>query len=268
MHKLLIFLCFAFITKDVESIKNINYHIHDFDHITSNIFRNLHLDEYEQTTPAYEENCLKNYPIIIPIGCACRTALRLRLVNVRKLAYPFDWYAITLDTVYRIISENFANFTNEKYIDKFQHSIYGITFVHDFTFEPNFNQETYFNELHKMQQKYNARIMRFYKAINMPKPIFLLYIAPDREWYAEKTSIDFAKIWLNKLSSLLKKFFPTANITLIYADFSPRIGELRDIPLVKAYQIKYPLDISLTEPNKQLVTNEWRTILKDVGIFL
>ena len=84
--------------------------------------------------------------------------------------------------------------------------------------------------------------------------------------FQKKITLNFNKIFVSKLGTLLKQKFPTTNITIIYADFSPRIVELQNIPMVKAYKIKYRHHGPQAEPNQQLVIEEFQTIFKDTGI--
>lgn len=263
MHKFFILLCLAYTSHGSERLKNFNYHKNNCNFVNFNIQRDLYSpDEYD--AQEYENKCLNDSPIIIPIGSDCFSAHRLRLIGVRKLAYPFDWYQSSLETIYNCILNDFAHFTDERYIlhenNYYYHSIYKMIFFHDFTNDT----KRFPQELANMKQKYNTRISRFYKALQIKKPIYLLYTAPDY-WTSEKTTITFNKIWLNKLTTLLKQKFPTVSITIIYADFSPQTIELQNIPLVKAYKIKYHMHPQ-AKPNKQLIAEEWHTILKDVGI--
>lgn len=256
-----------------------------FDKICCDLFHEIdNRDVFgaEHISLELEKDILSRHPIIIPIGCDCRMASRLRAMGIRKLAFPFDWYRSSLDIIFNCFEHDFDHFTDAQYIinsnssDVYpqyfpvKQSFYGISFWHDFSYawidgKLLFVKEKFKEELEFMRDKYNARIGRLYRALAVGRPVYLCYCAPD-DWDSQKVSIDFNKIWLRKLSMLLQQKFPQAKITIIYADFSPRITELQDIPFVKAYQIKYRHEGPQKEHNQQLVIDEWSALLKDACV--
>lgn len=215
----------------------------------------------EDTSLEYEDEMLQKNPIIIPIGCDCFNALRLRYLGIRKLAYPFDWYRSSLDIIYNCLANDFDKFTDPKYIQQEicppTHSIYGISFVHDFSGD----RQNYSHEISLLQHKYKNRIRRLYKSLRIKKPIYFLWISPERSGHT-KVNIEFNKIWLKKIILLLQEKFTQKSVTIIYADHSNRVNELAEIAHVKAFQIYHHID-NVKDPQPAL--NELKSILKIAG---
>ena len=112
--------------------------------------------------------------IFIPIGSDCCLAYHLQQLNLRAIAFPFDWLLIPkLECIVNIIQNNFDKFLCQDYLItknslpyhsyiednwnsndintiRVKHSLYKIEFLHDFTST---------NSINDIKEKYQRRII-------------------------------------------------------------------------------------------------------------
>jgi len=117
-------------------------------------------------------------PLCISLGAACGSALMLRELGLRTVAYPFDWMISPTDGLYKCLTEDFGHFFCDLKLRPDKTGVidyYGFHFTHDLpTQKSNMNafMNTDFvgadilaNEWQKavpqVQEKYNRRINRF-----------------------------------------------------------------------------------------------------------
>lgn len=105
---------------------------------------------------------MNTFDIVISIGYACRMAMMLSRLNLRKQAFPFDWNGADLISITQAIGEDFANIYDfesspEMDIEKqcFKHKIYNSW---------NFCHLDVRNE--KIRKLYDRRINRLRKVLN------------------------------------------------------------------------------------------------------
>ena len=128
-------------------------------------------------------------PLFIPLGSHCYPTFALLALNMRTLAYPFDWLVTPFDGLYNCLDQDFkCFFTNLKITeDKLAVTdFYGFRYYHD-NWHPNYaNQQTNKNDpysgvpddweigIPSNQEKYQRRINRFNLAcFSTNKLIFL-----------------------------------------------------------------------------------------------
>lgn len=123
------------------------------------------------------------YQHVISLGHFCSVAQELERLHLRSFSGPFDWIISDFSGVMALIDDGFADFLTPAYLCPHQtlpHIIrnqkYGISFYHDFTSGPPISEQ-----LPMIKDKYERRIVRFYKAIK-EATLFVRYIQNEEEW--------------------------------------------------------------------------------------
>lgn len=154
---------------------------------------------------------MKQFRNVISLGAFCFVASKLRRLNLRKQAYPFDWIITDIQTVMTLIENNFNDFCNEDllvkkygengvFYDNLKYSL--LRFVHDFNEDCTNTEE--------IKRKYSRRLNRFYSHIN-DNTLFIRYIIDKNEYkYILKN--------YGKLKKLLKSFNKNNEIIFILND--------------------------------------------------
>ena len=176
--------------------------------------------------------------IFIPLGNSCSISYNLKVNNLRKFAYPFDWVRIqNLNNISLLIQNNFDGFLDLskfrfKYFsnkfnvnNKFESYIYSneyCTFFHDFdNYIEKFDASIFI-------KKYERRIKRFLEVIKSNNKLIFI-----RE--------EFGKINKNKIYnfiSVIKNINPKIDFYLII--ITNKYIEFEDIN-VKCYVSDKPI---------------------------
>lgn len=152
----------------------------------------------------------EGYRHIISLGSFCSTSSEIERLGYRDGSYPFDWVlSHTMKNVLMLIENNFEGLFEDDYIyqwkdelSTYENTKYDIIFVHDFSKWKRFEQQ-----LPDIREKYQRRIVRFYKAIS-EKTLFVRYIETAGEYsYIEKNH--------SMIMKSLKKYNPENNILFI-----------------------------------------------------
>ena len=153
--------------------------------------------------------------IYIPLGNSCSIAYNLRLHNLRKLAFPFDWVRVAnFNNVTRLIQNKFygfldyKNFKFKEFSDKFIVNgekgsyIYSNNYC---SFYHEFNKLIEEHDFNMFKEKYSRRINRFLHFMNSDNEIIFI-----RE--------EFGKIKLSKINNFINtinEIYPNLNYKLI-----------------------------------------------------
>jgi hypothetical protein len=131
----------------------------------------------------FMEVCYKKYDLIFGIGRACSCSTFLRMCELQKYSYPFDWISgLYFNGAIKVLSSKFERFIelddlyygsspveNDIYFNKYN----GITFNHDFPKNYGEDKETAFLAV---KEKYNRRIKRLLNKITESRKILIVYL--------------------------------------------------------------------------------------------
>jgi len=144
------------------------------------------------------QNFLLAEPTVVSLGSDCQVAINLRLNQLRKEAYPFDW-TITenFDSVVDSIEDNFAHWLDPSHLEykgkQIYNTYYDISFVHDFPIvgkpgvSPEGDQQgfglivsNFMQYLPAAQEKFQRRITRFQTLLHSSTPVVFVraYASP------------------------------------------------------------------------------------------
>lgn len=119
---------------------------------------NRHIDYIKDTQ---YENC-------ISLGWFCGVASSMSLYGLRSHSGPFDWYFSDLDSVLKVMENDFSDFMSKENLSvipddplRFYDKKYGFVYIHDI-------QHNFEIEYKKIFQKYIHRIERFRQDIKLP----------------------------------------------------------------------------------------------------
>lgn len=136
------------------------------------------LPAHASETDPHEEEVLtlSTRPLFVSLGGTCHTALALRGTELRKAAFPFDWFISTHhDNFIKILDDDFSHFTDTNcfflYIPAPINNYYAIQFTHDFDLNYS-DTDNRKKQLSDFQEKYGRRIERFRKLRNIPARFF------------------------------------------------------------------------------------------------
>jgi len=166
--------------------------------------------------------------VIIPIGIDCEVAEVLKKINIRTVAYPFDWN-VTYCGVNEIIKNNFKDFVpttrygiqkNPKYSTVFNK--YGTMFIHEDWIKDEKNE----------QNKYYRRIERFQKLLNDSNET--IYFIRKGHMFHHHTEYYFQDDMesVTDLSNFLRQSYPKLTFKIILTICCPSCYN-DDIPLIE-----------------------------------
>lgn len=167
--------------------------------------------------------------IYIPLGNSCSIAYNLRLLDLRNLAFPFDWVRVTnFNNITTLLENEFEDFLNldtfefKEISDKFEVNgnnksyIYSnnyCTFYHDFDdYIENINIDTFL-------EKYNRRIKRFLDCIKSKNHLTFI-----REEYGK---VKLCKI--NKFIKAIQEINPTLNFKLVIITNNKNLEDIDNV---------------------------------------
>ena len=153
--------------------------------------------------------------IYIPLGNSCSIAYNLKLLKLRKLAFPFDWVRVTnFNNVTKLIQNkfygflDFKNFKFKEFSDKFIVNgkkgsyIYSNNYC---SFYHEFNKLIEEHDFNMFKEKYSRRIKRFLDLMNSDNEIIFI-----RE--------EFGKLKISKINNFIcaiNEIYPNLNYKLI-----------------------------------------------------
>ena len=167
--------------------------------------------------------------IYIPLGNSCSIAYNLRLLDLRNLAFPFDWVRVTnLNNITTLLENEFEDFLNldtfqfKEISDKFEingrnksyvYSNNYCTFYHEFDdYIEKINTDTFL-------EKYNRRINRFLDCIKSKNHITFI-----REEYGK---VKLCKI--NKFIKAIQIMNPTLKFKLIIITNNKNLEDIDNV---------------------------------------
>lgn len=126
-----------------------------------------------------KQNSDLKFKRIISLGFYCGVAQELEKMHLRDASYPFDWVISDLNSINKLIANNFRNLfsINSLYRDGdypyiVKHKEYKFDFYHDFSPENSIE-----SQIEKVQNRYCRRILRFFDELNSKKSIlFIRYL--------------------------------------------------------------------------------------------
>lgn len=163
----------------------------------------------------------EKFDYIISLGENCRTAMALRDLNLRSVAFPFDWHGVRDFSIageggfskkIDMICNHFERFFNRDDYEEFfetwetEHRLIlnkhtGLQFLHEFPKEISISD--YFP---KFEIKYRKRIERLYSALNSDVSILFVFI----EFFAHLTDEEIIACYQK-----LTKNFPISRIKFL-----------------------------------------------------
>lgn len=158
--------------------------------------------------PFYGQADIQTYDEVVSLGYGCQVAWQLETHGYRKIAYPFDWFHTSFDSLISFICNKGACFLEWDKIcvqgaypgDPIRlhvvDMIYGIHSYHDFTSTPAMG-----NYL-EVKEKYDRRVQRFFELLNSKKKILFV-----RE--------GFSRNQLEQLDNLLQMLYPHLSYTIL-----------------------------------------------------
>jgi len=177
-------------------------------------------------------------------------ANRLRDLNLRQAAFPFDWMLSVDDSgLVELIDRNFQDFINDEYLIRssitgdLMHSLYHIEFLYDHEAGKAFSEDEFQHELAKMREKYTRRIARLQQIENFEgKVFFIRFLLPSRLYkknYPDSFWFDYShekneKDVAIELRDALKRRYPHLNFELILVsktDMQEKMEMIEDVPL-------------------------------------
>ena len=155
---------------------------------------------------------------VVPIGVHCSAAAALRRLNIREMAFPFDWMVSGFINLYNCFNEDFKHFLEKnslrpRYDNQAIVDYYGFEFPHDFPttqnliskenagdgqvaqslIHPNFKDYA-----DAVKSKYDRRIERLYQILNSSEKVFFIrHFGMDRN-----QAISFRDLILKKFPKL------------------------------------------------------------------
>lgn len=201
-------------------------------------------------------------PVVISLGYRCQVALQLRIHNLRKEAFPFDWMITPFESLYRLLENDFEDFLQpEKLIFRkrflyqddwgefkgsYPHiweSKYNLLLRHDFDLLDNFIEQ-----YSVVASKYERRIIRFYNTLNSGKHVY---------FFRRVITKNQAQV----LRDLLVKKFPTLSFTLVAISYYPEAKQDWTIPNVKNFYVPIPSPYNRSGSNAA-----WGKVFKQLGL--
>jgi len=168
--------------------------------------------------------------IMIPLGSDCETAIQIRRIGARKVAFPLDWLVSRdCDGICKLLENKFNNFLKFECLQNLGgdgerfvlHKDYNIVFVHDFYASKPLDE----NVLHDIRERFDRRIVRFMAACSSGKHIY---------FFRKLSTYSQAK----KLRDIISNQWPRLNFTLVVLDSTDEIKEDWKIPNVRNFFIK------------------------------
>ena len=138
-----------------------------------------------------------DYAHYISLGHFCSVAMELERFGLRSASFPFDWLITDFRGVIDAIDSNFEHFFDEtlfaqssKQLYCYKNTKYDFEFVHDFS-----KYEQFHKQFATFREKYERRILRFYKTIREPT-LFIRYIESESElkWIEKNREHVFASL--------------------------------------------------------------------------
>lgn len=156
----------------------------------------------------YEKINLNNFSNFISLGYFCSVARDLEKIGLRDFSSPFDWILSDFKSVISLINNNFMNFMNYENLaqSKNDRTHYldlknKIFFFHDFS-----KYKSLEKQYDCVYEKYNRRIIRFYKEIKKPT-LFIRYISNEiKDENGKSTELNYIEENYKSIIATLKKF--------------------------------------------------------------
>lgn len=155
-------------------------------------------------------------PLLVSLGSTCEVPFMLRIIEVRKTAFPFDWVnSIDGEKLIEILEDGFKYFFDDRFytINEYGwliHNYYSFKFPHDGDFKSN-----YPGSIRTFYEKYSRRIERFLSLNSYQGKVFFFrnsYFDPAPQFSAYYEIFDEYSI---RLYNALKKRFPELSFTLV-----------------------------------------------------
>lgn len=162
-------------------------------------------------------------PLFVSLGSYCEPAHVLKHLNMRKIAFPFDWItSMDGEQLINILEEDFANFLNEDYFSPEKDCILVNTYYNlEFLHEGEWLGNHFTSNLKKLNIKYDKRIKRFRLLSYYKDKIFFIRTSftgsvtnPSR-YSLFKDLLEISDVEATKIYNALKNRFPNLNFTLL-----------------------------------------------------
>ncbi len=163
-------------------------------------------------------------PLFVSLGSYCDPAHVLRLCNLRKAAFPFDWI-ISFDGegLIEMLNDDFREFLKDEYLIPYGPAGHLLnTYYHsEFLHEGAFNGDAFQQNLEKLKIKYQRRIERFRELNEYQGKVFFIraaymYSATDpNRYYKFRENLDITEGYSLRLYMALHQRFPNLDFTLV-----------------------------------------------------
>ncbi len=218
--------------------------------------------------------CLES-PLFISLGANCVPANRLRDLNLRQAAFPFDWILSIDDAgLIELINRDFEDFVSGRYFYKdsdgnLKHTLYHLEILYDHEQKEPFRKDSFYPK-DEILAKYQRRLERLKEIANFGgKVCFIRFVLPSRLYKAAYPAaywFDYSheineRIVALELRDSLKRRFPLLDFDLIVV--SKTDGEER-MERVEEVRLFYLLD----EYNLQSWKGIFDQVMDSLEIFL
>jgi len=210
--------------------------------------------------------------VFVSLGKDCEVAMQLRALELRKLAYPFDWVvALEFEGIYGILANRFKDFLNPHYL---KHAgiwpgatnfYYNVSFVHDFPSVAHtewvaVDEATYMgvavdnflDYLDGVTQKYTKRIDRLLALLDGSIPVVFIrtHITP---------------IEAQNFVTMMEKVYPLADYQLLVVHGNPSFDFNWNIARVESFYAQKKDPREKQAKKGWFHADEWRDALIKVG---
>ncbi len=164
--------------------------------------------------------------LFVGLGSSCEAADVLRLCEVRKAAFPFDWMLTTDGTkLIKILESDFSYFTDQEYLvpAKYStmvllHTYYHMEFHHEGEWRGD--PEYLAQNRNKLVEKYQNRVARFRQLKNYEGRVFFVrfankYSLEPNVYYRHKDNLEITEEAALLLYEALRKYFPQLDFYLV-----------------------------------------------------
>lgn len=176
------------------------------------------------------------YDELISLGSNCAPGLSLRILNLKKETYPFDWVRTNSKIIYDVLTNG-----KDKYLEfnKNTSDDYYIKDIHSFTHK-NFNSHVNYYGQHfthyknlttsELKSKYDNYLERFFNLLNSSKKV--LFIHSNEEYIYHKKSRDDKAIlyeYLCKINDVISENYPCFDFEIINIDINNTFENYKNI---------------------------------------
>lgn len=179
------------------------------------------------------------YHEIISLGSSCCPGLSLKILNLKKETYPFDWvrtnskiiYDILVNGKNRYLSFNNNNTSSTEFYVKDLHSYIQKNFTnsHINYYGQHFTHYTDIST-NELKKKFDKYLDRFFTLLNSNKNV--LFIHSNEEYIYHKKSRDdklYLYEYLCKINDLLEEKYPNLNFEIINIDINNQFQNYKNI---------------------------------------